>query len=147
MGAFLFALGGGILYFLIYQIGYIAGICGLVTVVLAGFGYQLFSGRKNSLKGVVVSIIMLVAVIFLAEYLCLSFEIFQAFKAEYEISFFDAVRSTPSFLQEPELLAGVIKDLAISYLLGAVASFANIRAALKSAKAEKEAVMPSGELL
>ena len=37
VGAFLFALIGGGLYFIIYQFGYIAGICGLVTVVLSTF--------------------------------------------------------------------------------------------------------------
>ena len=139
VGAFLFALIGGGLYFLIYQIGYIAGICGLVTVVLSMFGYQLFSGRKNSMKGVVTSIIMMVLVILLAEYLCLSMEIHNAYK-EYEISFLDALRSTPQFLSEPEILAGVGFDLLIAYALGVLASFGNIRHAMKVSKAQQAAM-------
>lgn len=46
VGACIFSLGGCLLYFLVYQLGYIAAICGIATYVLAAFGYQLFSGRK-----------------------------------------------------------------------------------------------------
>lgn len=132
VGAFLFALLGGGLYFIIYQFGYIAGICGLVTVVLATFGYQLFSGKKNSLKGVIIAIVMSVAAIFIGEYMGLAYEIYKEFKTEYEITFFDAVRATPDFLAESEILASFMKDLLIGYALGALASFANIRNAIAS---------------
>ena len=74
VGAFLFALVGGILYFIIYQMGFIAGICGLITVVLSSFGYQLFAGKKGSVKGIVFSIIMSVLVLAAAEFFCLSYE-------------------------------------------------------------------------
>ena len=43
VGAFLFSLIGGLAYFLIYQLGIIAGISGLIIFVLANFGYNLFA--------------------------------------------------------------------------------------------------------
>ena len=43
VGAFLFSLLGGLVYFLIYQLDIIAGISGLIIFVLANFGYNLFA--------------------------------------------------------------------------------------------------------
>lgn len=108
VGALLFALLGGVLYFLIYQLGYIAGLCGLVTVVLAIFGYQLFSGKKDSLK------------------------------KELGLSFLDVIQMMPDILQIPEVLPEFLKDLAIGYFLGAIASFTSIRNAVAANKRKKE---------
>ena len=138
VGAFLFSLIGGALYFIIYQFGYIAGICGLVTVVLATFGYQLFSGVKSSVKGIIIAIITSILAIVLAEYLGLSYTIYDEFKALYEISFFDAVRATPDFLAEGEIMAAFLKDLAIAFVLGAVASIGNIRSAVAANRAKNQ---------
>lgn len=137
VGAFLFSLIGGGLYFIIYQFGYIAGICGLITVVLATFGYQLFSGVKSSMKGIIIAIITSILAIVAAEYLALSYTIYDEFKAIYEISFFDAVRATPDFLAEGEIMAAFLKDLAVAFVLGAVASIGNIRSAIHANRASK----------
>ena len=138
VGAFLFALIGGALYFIIYQFGYIAGICGLVTVVLATFGYQLFSGVKSSMKGIIIAIIASILAIVLAEYLGISYAIYDEFKALYDVSFFDAVRVTPDFLAESELMIAFLKDLAIAFVLGAVASIGNIRSAIAANRAKNQ---------
>lgn len=136
VGAFLFSLIGGLLYFAIYQCGYIAGIIGLVIFVLANFGYNLFSKSKNkaSIAGLVTSIIITVAMIFLAEYFCLSFEIYQTFKAEIDITFFDAVRATPDFLSESEVSNAFLGDLAIAYIFSFIASIGSIINAVKARK-------------
>ena len=47
VGAFLFALVGGALYFVIYMLGYIAGISGLVAVICAIKGYALFTKKES----------------------------------------------------------------------------------------------------
>lgn len=127
VGAFLFALIGGVLYFIVYQFGFIAGICGLITVVLSMFGYQLFSGNKTSLKGTVIAIIMSILSIVLAEYLGLSYAIYDAYKENLSITFFDAVQITPDFLSEPEVMTAFLKDLGIAFVLGAIASAGRIR--------------------
>lgn len=134
VGAFLFALLGGLLYFVIYQVGIIAGICGLAIFVLANFGYTLFAkSNKNSMVGLVVSVVMMIVMIFVAEYTCLSYEIFKAFKA-YDITFFDAVQATPQFMKEPEVIGSVLKDLGFAYLFGIIASISNIKNMAKANK-------------
>ena len=136
VGAFLFSLIGGLLYFVVYQIGIIAGICGLVIFVLANFGYGLFAKTKNkaSLVALIVSIVSMIVMIFLAEYFCLSFEIFQVYK-ELDITIFDAIKATPEFLAEPEISSAVTEDLAFAYIFGFIASIGNIRNIIKARKA------------
>lgn len=134
VGAVLFSLIGGLLYFVIYQIGVIAGICGLAIFVLANFGYNLFAkGNKNTIVSLVVSIIMMIVTIFLAEYVSLSFEIFQTFK-DQGINIFDAIRATPEFLAEPEIGEAVAGDLAFAYIFGFLASISNIVNIVKARK-------------
>lgn len=135
VGAFLFALLGGVLYFLIYQLGIIAGVCGLVMFVLANFGYNLFAkpGNKNSTVGLVVSIIAMAVMIYLSEYFCISFEIFQIYK-DQGITIFDAIRAMPSFLEEPAIKDAFAGDLVFAYIFGVIASLGNIASIAKSKK-------------
>lgn len=133
VGAVLFALLGGALYFLIYQLGIIAGICGLVIFVLAHFGYGLFAGTRKvpCTAGIVISVLAAVFAIFLAEYLCVSFEIFKA-NRDWGITFFDAITATPEFLAIEEIRSLVIKDLVFAYGFGALASFGYIKTLTKN---------------
>lgn len=137
VGALLFSLIGGVAYFILYQVNFIAGICGLISVVLGSFGYGLFSGRKNTVKGVIIAIVMTVITLFLAEYCCLSFIIYQELGELYGLTFLDAVRVTPAFLVDPDILPSVISDLAIAYLLSGIASFSTILTAVRANKATK----------
>lgn len=132
VGAFLFALIGGLIYFVVYQLGVIAGVCGLIMFVLANFGYNLFAkpSNKNTTVSIVVSVIAMAIMIFLAEYFCLSFEIYNVYKGE-GITIFDAVRATPEFLAEPEVRDAVVGDLIFAYIFGFLASISNIVKAKK----------------
>lgn len=123
VGAFLLSLLGGGLYFLIYQLGFITGFCGLVILVLANFGYEKFSGCKGSKKGIVISMIMLLAITILAEYCCLVYEIYNFWKDDFGVTFFETFRAVPEFMTFSEILGAMIKDIAISLALGLVAAF------------------------
>lgn len=138
VGAFLFSLIGGVLYFVVYELGFIAGICALVMFILSNFGYGLFSGKKNGKKGVIIAAVMTLIMIILAEMFCLSYEIFVAFKDEYEITILDAMRSVPNFLQEPEIKGDVVKDLLFAVVFGVLATFSNVKYLLKGEKTPKE---------
>ena len=123
VGACIFSLGGCLLYFLVYQLGYIAAICGIVTYVLAVFGYQLFSGKKETAKGMIISLLITLLALALAEYLCIAYEIYDAYRLDYDITFFDAFNTVPSFLTDPEytdLRSSVISDVVFSYILGGI---------------------------
>ncbi len=135
VGAFLFSIIGGLLYFLLYQVNVIAGISGLVIFVLASFGYNLFAkGNKNTITGLVVCIIILLLMIFIAEYLCLSFEIYKILYKDAGLSFFDAVQDTPEYLEDAEIRSAVIEDLAFAVIFGIAASLGNIINIVKSRK-------------
>ena len=80
---------------------------------------------------------MTLIMIILAEMFCLSYEIFVAFKDEYEITIFDAMRSVPDFLVESEIKGEVVKDLIFAIGFGALASFSVIKIWLKAKKIRK----------
>ncbi|MBQ3081428.1 MAG: hypothetical protein IJC49_03145 [Clostridia bacterium] len=136
VGAFLFALIGGALYFVIYQLGYIAGICGLVTFVLANFGYGLFARTKNkfSLVALISSIAITLLVIFAAEYLSVAYGIYDITKQEYYITFFDVAKLIPEFFADSEFLIEFLKDLGIAYLFTALACGSNVMNVIKARK-------------
>ena len=71
------------------------------------------------------------------KFLGLSYVIYSEFKSTYDITFFDAVRATPDFLTDGELLTSFVKDLLIAFALGAVASISNIHSAIAGAKANR----------
>ena len=79
LGAFLFALAGGLVYFALWQVGFIAAICGAIAVICAMKGYKLFA-KKESLYGVVTSVVVSVLVIAIAWYFCLAFDVYDAYK-------------------------------------------------------------------
>lgn len=138
IGSFLFSLAGAVLWFIVYQLGVIAAICGLVTVICAINGYRIFA-RTLSMKGIVISIVISVFMIALAEYSCVAYEIYKVYSAEYTISFFDAFRSVFNFMAASrELTGAVVKDLLFGYVLGAVGSFAYIRNAVKANRMKKQ---------
>lgn len=139
-GALLFSLLGGLLYFAIYQIGFIAGICGLVIFLLAGFGYRLFAKtkNKNSIACLVISIIVMIVVIFLSECFCASYELYEALNAEgFDITLAEAIEVTPEFLETPELSEAFASDLAFAYIFGFVACIGNIISIVKARKQQQ----------
>ena len=141
VGAILFSLLGVALYFGVYQLGFIAGICGFVICVLANFGYGLFCGNKQSVSTarIITVIVVTVVMIFLAEYICIAFELFMAAKDEGEpISFIDALRVIPYLTGEKEFMAAVGIDLAIAYALSALGCFSTISKMIKDRKKIKK---------
>ena len=140
VGAFLFVLLGGVLWFIIYQFGFLSAISGLVTVVCANFGYRTFA-KTISLKGVIISSIIAVLVIGIAWYMALSYDVFKAFKQWYDagevaytVTFPEAVRGAYVFLQEPEIAGSYFKDLAIGVILCIVGAFSFVKNAVRAAK-------------
>lgn len=128
VGAFLFSLVGGILWFVLYQIGYVASISGLVGVICAVKGYTFFAKTKNeSTKCLVISMIIAVLVLVISWYLCIGYEIYLAYQAwyaagevDFTLSFFDSVRVIPYFFEDSEFLIACIKDFGFGLLFAAL---------------------------
>ncbi len=138
IGAFLFSLVGGVLFFVLYQLEILAAFSGIVMFLMANIGYRVFAGikNKNTIVGLVVSIVMVVVTTCLAEYLSLAYVIYDTYKAE-GVTLSDAFLATYYTIPDPEVLPYVIKDLLFSIVLGLVGSLSNIKQILDSRKAQK----------
>lgn len=130
VGALLGSVLGVIVWVLIYQLGYISGIAGLVMIICALKGYEILGGHLSK-AGVIISCIISIVMLLVAEQVCVGIEIYNVYKEYYEISFFDAFQSVPEFLEEPDLRIAVIGDVVIGYLLMAVGAWGTVRQALK----------------
>ena len=137
LGAFLFSIAGGAAYFVAYQAGIIAGICGFLMFFLASIGYRLFARTKskNSVAGLITALVCMLVMIFVAEYFCVSFEIFKAYKEEgYSLTIFNAIAATPAFLEDEEIFSSFISDLGFAYVFGAIATVGDVIRIIKSRK-------------
>lgn len=142
VGAVIFALAGGVLWFILYQIGFFSALSGVVGTVCANIGYRLFA-RKESLKGAIISVVAAVLAILIAWYMCLSLDCYNAFKdwfasgqINYTITFAQAVRIAYRFLAEPEIAGPYFGDLAIGLLLCVVGAFRFVANSIKSYRKE-----------
>ncbi|WP_312652126.1 hypothetical protein [Aminipila sp.] len=132
VGSLLGSLIGVVLWVIVYQLGYIAGIAGLVMAVCSMKGYEKFGGKLN-IVGVIISLVVAIAMLYFAENIAVALEIFNEFKKEYAITFFDAFRLIPSLLQEEASFRGAfIGDLVIGYILMLVASGSTIISTYKN---------------
>ena len=79
VGAFLFSLAGGILWFVLYQIGYLAALSGLIGVICAVKGYTFFAKTKDESKTcLILSSIIAIAVLAISWYLCVGYDLYLA---------------------------------------------------------------------
>ena len=132
LGALLFSVAGGLAHFGLMQLGYIAAISALAGMAASYFGYGLFSGRKNTIHGAILAVVFTMLMIVAAEYFALAKEIFDVFKG---ITFRDALSVTPSFLEDPDVRSGVLKDLGFALVFSIMEAFFFIRDASRKAKA------------
>lgn len=140
LGALLFSLAGGIVWFLLYQVGFLAAISGIVGVFCAIKGYGIF-GKRESVKGVIISTVMAFIVIVIAWYLCIGYDIYSAYQEwfaagdiDFTVSFFDAIGEVPLFFEDSELATAYLKDLGIGLLFCVIGAFGYVKAAIGKAK-------------
>lgn len=124
VGAVLGALIGCAAWVLIYRLGYIAGIAGLIMGICAMKGYALLGGHLDK-KGVIASVVIMIAACYFANKLAWTWEAYDALK-EFGITFFDAFRNLGAIVSESGLTGPYYGDLAIGYGLTALASFRSI---------------------
>ena len=144
IGAFLFALAGGLLWFLLYQVGFLAGVSGIVAVVCAIKGYAVFA-KKESVKGIVVSVFVAIIVILIAWYICLSMDVYKAYQEWYNageidftLTFAESVRCAYVFLSDSEILGTYLLDLGIGLALCGFGAYRSIANAVARVKEKKE---------
>lgn len=130
VGAFLGSLIGCAAWVLIYKLGYIAGIAGAITGICAMKGYEMLGGHLDK-KGVIGSVIIMILMIFFANKIAWSWEAYDSLKI-YGWSFTEIFRNLGSILSDSDLVGSYIGDLAVGYLLTALASYKNIMNAFRA---------------
>ncbi|MBQ1391676.1 MAG: hypothetical protein IIY82_07990 [Firmicutes bacterium] len=145
VGAFLFSLIGGVIWFVLDLVGYVAAISGLVGAVCAVQGYRIFSGTISK-KGVIIALIIALLVLVLAWYLCFTKDVYQAHQEWYESgqirympTFVECFRSGHLFLQEPEVARGYYGNLFMGLAFAVLGSVRFIINAFRNAAAKKAA--------
>ena len=155
VGAFLFSLVGGILWFVLYQMGFLAAVSGFIGVICAVKGYMFFSKAKNeSIKCVVISSLMTALSLIIAWYFCVAYVLYLEVQYEintlinageivnYTYTFFDAVRELPvALMNNPATLIAYLKDLGIGLLCAVlgVIYYLSLREKRMKAEAAKKA--------
>ena len=140
-GAFLFSLAGGAVWFGLYMAGFIAAFSGIVGVICAFKGYSIFS-KKESMKGLVISTVMALIVIIAAWYLCLSYDVYQAYQEWFEIgeidftlTYSESVQIAYMFLEDPAVATGYLADLGLGLvfcIIGAGSYVVNMAKKIKA---------------
>lgn len=130
VGAFLGSLIGALMWIGIYKLGYIAGIAGAVTIICALKGYEKFGGALD-IKGVLVSVLISVVMIYLANNIAWAWEAYDALK-DWGYTFSDAYRGLGDILKETDLTGSYYGDLAIGYFLTLICSIGTIISAFRS---------------
>lgn len=82
LGALLFSLAGAVLYLILRKVGYIASITGLATAYISFFGYGLFSGNKESKKGMIAAAVFAVLITAIACFIAYTLELYEFLKKD-----------------------------------------------------------------
>ena len=143
VGAFLFSLVGGVLWFVIYLVGFIAGISGLVGAVCAIKGYSVFA-KKESVKGIIISVVIALLVIVMAWYFCLAYDVcdayqmwYEAGEVDYTITYFESVQVAHYYLTDPEIGPAYWGDLGLGLLFCVLGGGSYVVNKIRGAKVKK----------
>lgn len=119
IGALLGVIPGVLLWILLGQLGYIAGICGWLMVRGAIFGYTKLAGGIDR-KGEIFATIIAVFMPLVSEYLGIAVSVYRTFHKVDGTTVLDSLASVPLNLSDPDILRGIIINLVIGYVLFAI---------------------------
>ena len=126
IGAILGTLIGSVLWVVLGQVGFIAGIAGYVIVFCGMKGYGIL-GRELSKAGIVICVILSFLMIAGAEFVSLAITIYNEMGGLFAPTIWDAFGWIPEMMKESELALAVAKDLIIGYALAIWASYASVK--------------------
>lgn len=130
VGSLLGSLIGCVVYFFMWQLGYIAAIAGLITAVCAFKGYEMLGGVVDK-KGVLACIVVIIFAVFFANQIVWSYDAYSVYK-EYDVGFFDCFRAINDIIADSDLTAQYYGNLVIAYLMTVLGSFRSVVNAFKS---------------
>ena len=119
VGALLGSIPGILLWIILGQVGFIAGICGWLMIRGAILGYGKLAGGIDR-RGEILSTIVALLMPIVSEYLGIAVSVYRNFHESYGVTVGEAVSSVPLYLAEPDVIQGVIFSLIIGYVLIAI---------------------------
>lgn len=119
VGALLGSIPGILLWIILGQVGFIAGICGWLMIRGAIFGYTKLAGGIDR-RGEVLSTIVALLMPIVSEYLGIAVSVYRSFHESDGVTVAQALNSVPLYLGEPDVIQGVIFSLIIGYVLIAI---------------------------
>lgn len=125
VGAILGSLLGVAAWVLVYRLGYIAAIVGLIMIVCTFKEFSLFGGKLN-LPGILFCTVLSAAMLYVGEQVAIAWEIYDIFRTDFSVTFFQAYQSIPTFMEYDEFRQAVIADMAYGYLFMAAGGFSVI---------------------
>ena len=132
VGAFIGSLIGVALWVIVYALGYIATVCGIVLAVCIVKGYEMLGGKLNK-TGVIITVLMTISMVYVANYLSYGYEVYNAFKNIENIDVFQAVRLVKPMLSEyEEAKRAFMADLALGYVFTSVGAISVFVSAYKT---------------
>lgn len=124
VGSLIGALIGGVLWFVVGNLGYIAGIVGFLIIYLSAMGFK--KGAKVLTKpGAVISVIISMLTIFAANYVLYAWQLTQAFGGRFSLG--ECLGMLPSAMTEYELTGSFVKDICIGYAFTLLAGFSTLK--------------------
>ncbi|MBC8536146.1 hypothetical protein [Feifania hominis] len=141
VGALIGAALGCVVWVLIYQFGYIAGIAGAAMLIFAAKGYELLGGRID-VRGVILCSILSIVMLFVAVNVTMFVEVYKALKEYYYVTLsdIDFVALFRTAWADGELRRAMLADLGVGYLLAALVGVPYAMQLFKKAKYQAEAV-------
>ena len=134
LGAAIGAVIGMIPWVLVYSFGYMASFLGFLIGICAKKGYDLARGRQTKIKGVVILVCVLLAVV-LAEFVAIvALNMSDGFAEGF--TFGEVIEIVFSWIVTDGLVA-VIKELAIGWLFAVLGIFQMVAEIFRGTKSEK----------
>ena len=138
LGAFLFALVGGVVYYVLWTLGIIAALSGIICVICAIKGYEIFA-RGSSKAGIVAAVVVAAVVMILSWYFCFCSGLQAYYQALFDMGETEYVPPLwvclqYGFLEIPANPRHVV-DLLLSLAMGGVGCWGYVTYALRRQEA------------
>lgn len=134
VGALLGSLLGGVAIVLFSQLGYVSAFSGVIMAICTLKGYELLS-KKASIKGIVISCVIMLVMTYVADRLDWAIIVAQAF----EVDVFTAFRAVPALIAEDAIEASsYYSSLAMVYLFLLLGAVYQIVVYVKNMKAQNK---------
>lgn len=131
-GAFSGVLMGAAAWILLYQLGYISAIGGMLMSICGLKGYEYFS-HSLTRRGIAITSVMSVVMLFLAELAAIALEIYRTGTGRGLADFGEAIVSVFFFLEDPQVVSAVLYDLFMGYVLMAIGIAVSLKKMRKKA--------------